>query len=332
MSSFSHAQGFTINGGSFNSVSGDLNYNFQHPRREESEDWNRAGKGLEILYENAVAGAAHNAEQRFPPPNCHPGTRTQILEILRNWVNDSTKTTPIYWLYGAAGIGKSAIAQTVSEEFAKSRLAASFFFSRTDPTRNRLKHFFVAISLQLATSHVLGPLLRNSIDLTIRHSRTIINANLEEQFQELIAKPCNLLTAEQWKELPRLIVIDGLDECLDIASQERLLSIIREAKSKSTCEEELTGEAKSGSILPLEFLICSRPEPRIRNAFNHQDFHTLVARCDLGDAFESGKDIAKYFREEFNKIRRDHGHTMAHVPEDWPGEGIIQQLVQRACG
>ncbi|KIK51962.1 hypothetical protein GYMLUDRAFT_114670, partial [Collybiopsis luxurians FD-317 M1] len=50
---------------------------------------------------NAVAGAAHDAEQRFPPPNCHPGTRTQILEILRNWVNDSTKTAPIYWLYGA---------------------------------------------------------------------------------------------------------------------------------------------------------------------------------------------------------------------------------------
>ncbi|KIK51961.1 hypothetical protein GYMLUDRAFT_979790, partial [Collybiopsis luxurians FD-317 M1] len=216
------------------------------------------------------------------------------------------------------GVGKSAVAQTISEEFAKSRLAASFFFSRVDSARNHLRQFFTTVALQLVMSHVLGPLLRDYIDLTIRHNPNIIHANLEEQFQELIVKPCSQLTTGQWEELPRLIVIDGLDECLDIVSQERLLSIIR--------------TARLSSMLPFKFLICSRPEPRIRNAFNHQDFRTMVTRCDLGDAFESGKDIAKYFREELNKIRQDHGSTMAHVPEDWPGEGIIQQLVQRACG
>ncbi|KIK61908.1 hypothetical protein GYMLUDRAFT_165577 [Collybiopsis luxurians FD-317 M1] len=217
-----------------------------------------AGKGLEILYQNSVVGAAHDAEQRFPPPNCYPGTRTETLEILRNWVNDSTKTASIYWLYGAAGVGKSAIAQTVSEEFANSHLAASFFFSRADPTRNNLQHFFTTVSLQMATSHVLGPILSEYVDLTVRRERNIVHAKLERQFQELVAKPCHRLTAEQWNNLPQLIVIDGLDECIDIASQERLLSIIR--------------EAKSGSMVPFKFLICSRPEPRIRNAFNHQVF------------------------------------------------------------
>ncbi|KIK50784.1 hypothetical protein GYMLUDRAFT_182276 [Collybiopsis luxurians FD-317 M1] len=94
-----------------------------------------------MLYQTAVPGAAHNAEQRSPPPNCFPGTRIQILEILRNWVNDSTNTAPIYWLYGAAGVGKSAVAQTISEEFVNNRLAASFFFSRADPKRNHLQLF-----------------------------------------------------------------------------------------------------------------------------------------------------------------------------------------------
>ncbi|KIK61939.1 hypothetical protein GYMLUDRAFT_142583, partial [Collybiopsis luxurians FD-317 M1] len=203
---------------------------------------------LEILYQNAVAGAAHNAEQRFPPPNIHPGTRVQILEILRNWINISG-TSPIYWLSGAAGIGKSAVAQTIAEEFANSHLAASFFFSRSDPTRNDLKRFFTTIALQLVTSHILGPLLSEFVDLIIRNNRNIIHASLEQQFRELIVKPCNQLNAEQWKNFPPLIVIDGLDECIDIASQERLLTIIR--------------EAQSSLMLPFKFLICSRPEPRI---------------------------------------------------------------------
>ncbi|KIK50785.1 hypothetical protein GYMLUDRAFT_182283, partial [Collybiopsis luxurians FD-317 M1] len=85
-------------------------------------------------------------------------------------------------------------------------------------------------------------------------------------------------------------------------------------------------------MLPFKFLICSRPEPRIRNVFGQQSFRTIVTRCDLGEAFESGKDIAKYLRERFEKIRREHGCTMAHVPQEWPGEGIVQLLVQRACG
>ncbi|KIK61953.1 hypothetical protein GYMLUDRAFT_42372 [Collybiopsis luxurians FD-317 M1] len=311
----SRAQG-VIKGGTFNSVAGDQ-YNF-NLRSGEPEVLPPPGKGIEILHQNAVVGAAYDAEQRFPPPNCYPGTRTETLEILRNWVNDSTKTTPIYWLYGAAGVGKSAVAQTISEEFADTQLAASFFFSRADTTRNHLQHFFTTITLRLVTSRVLGPILSEYVDLTIRRDRNIIHANLERQFQELIAKPCYRLNAELWKNLPRLIVIDGLDECVDIASQERLLSIIR--------------EAKFGSMVPYKFLICSRPEPRICNAFNHQNFYAMVARSDLGEAFESGKDISKYLCKEFDRIRRDHGRTMAHVPENWPGKEIVQQLVQRACG
>ncbi|KIK61949.1 hypothetical protein GYMLUDRAFT_198769 [Collybiopsis luxurians FD-317 M1] len=311
MTFFPNAQRFDINNASF--IAGNQ-YNF-HPIHGEhvAQDFR-----LEALHQNAAAGAAYNAEQRFPPPNCYPGTRIQVLEILRNWVKNSTKIVPIYWLYGAAGVGKSAIAQTISEEFANSRLAASFFFSRSDPARNHLQHFFITIALQLAAAHVVGPVLGRSIELAIHHNPNIIHTNLEQQFQELIVKPCSQLTAEQWKDLPQLIVVDGLDECIDISSQERLLSIVR--------------EAELGSMVPFKFLICSRPEPRIRNAFNHQDLRTMVARCDLGDAFESGKDIAKYLRNEFNRIRRDHGRTMVHVPEDWPGEAIVQLLVQKACG
>ncbi|KAJ3874268.1 hypothetical protein F5051DRAFT_431484 [Lentinula edodes] len=318
MSLFSKSEGFVINGGVFTAVAGDLNYG-----NGEREGQDTPGRGLEILYQAAVTGASHDAEQRFPPPNCYPGTRIQILEILKTWINNDNKSTSIYWIYGAAGVGKSAVAQTISETFAQStatgRLAASFFFSRADSARNNLSLFFITIAHQLAISPVLGRHVGNSIDLAIRQKRNIVHAALEHQFQELIVKPCSKLRSEEWKSLPRLIVIDGLDECLDIASQERLLSIIRQSKT-------------STPPLPFHFLICSRPEPRIRNAFSHPGFRLILDCNDLGDSFEFGKDIANYFRDEFGRIRQEHGRTMAHVESDWPGDGIIQQLVQRACG
>ncbi|KAE9405791.1 hypothetical protein BT96DRAFT_305248 [Gymnopus androsaceus JB14] len=308
MSFFPNAQNFTINNASFTNNEKDQHY-----------------YGLKILHRNVVQGAFYNSEQRFPPPNCHPGTRTQVLEILRHWITDVAGRTSIYWLYGAAGMGKSAVAQTISEEFSASDLAASFFFARADPSRNNLSSFFITIAYQLAASSELGPLLKHPIHLAVSENPGIAHAALEQQFRDLIVLPCKWLTttcrltAEQWKSLPRLIVIDGLDECIDIASQERLLSIIRKAKSATP-------------PLPFKFLICSRPEPCIRNAFSHRAFHRILDCTDIGESFESSKDIAEFFRHGFDKIRRKHGRSMVHVAENWPGNGIIQQLVQKACG
>ncbi|KAE9383227.1 hypothetical protein BT96DRAFT_794799, partial [Gymnopus androsaceus JB14] len=142
------------------------------------------------LYQSTVQGAFYNSEQRFPPPNCHLGTRTQVLEILRSWITDVADLTSIYWLYGAAGVGKSAVAQTISEDFAASHLAATFFFARADPSRNNLSSFFITISYQLATSPTLRPLLKYPIDLAVHENPSIIHATLEEQFRDLIVLPC----------------------------------------------------------------------------------------------------------------------------------------------
>ncbi|KAE9396000.1 hypothetical protein BT96DRAFT_997166 [Gymnopus androsaceus JB14] len=311
MSIFPNAHNFTINNGAFTN---NVNNHFHHTGHgtREGSDYS----GLKALYKSTAQDAFYNSEQRFPPPNCHPGTRIQILDILRSWITDVADSTSIHWLYGAAGVGKSAVAQTVSEEFAASHLAATFFFARADPLRNNLTSFFITIAYQLAKSSAF---LKDAIDLAVRENPSIVHAILEEQFRELIVLPCTSLSIGEWKSLPQLIVIDGLDECIDIASQKRLLSIIRKAKT-------------AAPPLPFKFLICSRPEPRIRNAFSHQDFHSILGCSDIGESFESGKDIFKYFRHEFGRVRREHDRSMAHIAEDWPGNGIIQQLVQRACG
>jgi adenylylsulfate kinase-like enzyme len=47
---------------------------------------------------------------------------------VKNWVYNDSSRSGIFWLYGGAGAGKSALAQTVAQEFKESgRLAASFF-------------------------------------------------------------------------------------------------------------------------------------------------------------------------------------------------------------
>ncbi|KAJ7216678.1 hypothetical protein C8J57DRAFT_1096097, partial [Mycena rebaudengoi] len=57
-----------------------------------------------------VTEALHNSGERFHEPACHPGTREEILSELKSWSLDPN-AKPMLWVYGSAGVGKSAIAQ-----------------------------------------------------------------------------------------------------------------------------------------------------------------------------------------------------------------------------
>ncbi|KAJ7789711.1 hypothetical protein B0H14DRAFT_2536015 [Mycena olivaceomarginata] len=84
--------------------------------------------GIDILYRSVVMEALHNSGERFPEPACHPGTRIRVLEELRAWSVDTSPESSIMWLYGAAGMGKSAIAQMFAGDCqTQGRLGASFF-------------------------------------------------------------------------------------------------------------------------------------------------------------------------------------------------------------
>jgi len=86
-----------------------------------------------------------------PLPKCLPGTREELLNEVKRWIDlDQTK---ICWIHGPAGAGKSATAQTVSETCSERRqLAATFFFSRSAPSRSHAQWFFTTIAHQIAHS------------------------------------------------------------------------------------------------------------------------------------------------------------------------------------
>ncbi|KIL56746.1 hypothetical protein M378DRAFT_88872, partial [Amanita muscaria Koide BX008] len=60
---------------------------------------------------------------------CHPGTRETVRKAITKWASDM-EASPLLWLYGPAGVGKSVIAKTMSANPSdQAQVAASFFFS-----------------------------------------------------------------------------------------------------------------------------------------------------------------------------------------------------------
>ncbi|KAJ7899395.1 hypothetical protein B0H13DRAFT_1481802, partial [Mycena leptocephala] len=83
----------------------------------------------------------HNSAQRYPQPKCHRETRTEMLENLWNWTHNLRNR--IIWLYGPAGAGKSAIAQSLCLKLeAEGCLGGAFFFKRGHLSRGNGNKLF----------------------------------------------------------------------------------------------------------------------------------------------------------------------------------------------
>ncbi|KAF9262842.1 hypothetical protein L218DRAFT_1077516 [Marasmius fiardii PR-910] len=158
-------------------------------------------------------GAFHNSEVQVQRDRCLLGTRRAVLRILNDWKVSEIQATPVCWLSGAAGVGKSAIALTVAEEWEKDGLVASFFF-RSDPQRNNASSLILSIAYGLTVSR---PHLKALITQRIASDPSILKARLEYQYAELVLKHLSLASAQT--NSCNLVIIDGLDDCSDSATQ-----------------------------------------------------------------------------------------------------------------
>ncbi|KAJ8092775.1 hypothetical protein PM082_023603 [Marasmius tenuissimus] len=280
--------------------------------------------GVERLADYVAPTALHSSKSRNTRTGCLEGTRVNIIHSLTRWVEDPSKKHRVCWVHGGAGVGKSAVAQTICEISArKSQLAASFFFSRNDGQRSTLDKFFPTISHQLATHPALKKAgLPSFIDDNVPQSPNgPQEMNLEGQFQSLISQPCAQIDMKQWKTLPKLVVIDGLDECLGglgtspSHAQETLLSIIRNATSTE-------------SPLPLHFMIFSRPERTILNFFENTLFHELLDMRKF--RAQADHDIRKYLEKQFGDLAESYPEIL--TAEVWPGKEAVEKLVGKADG
>ncbi|KAF8811852.1 hypothetical protein BYT27DRAFT_7088609, partial [Phlegmacium glaucopus] len=132
-------------------------------------------------------GAFHDSGERFDAPKCHPNTRKAVLADIMQWIQDIEESERTLWLYGSAGAGKSAIAQTIAEMCAKlGLLVASFFFSRLSQSRNNEKHLIASIAYQLILSI---PETRTHIEAAVQSDLAVFHKSLDTQIETLIIRP-----------------------------------------------------------------------------------------------------------------------------------------------
>ncbi|KAF9258189.1 hypothetical protein L218DRAFT_909683, partial [Marasmius fiardii PR-910] len=128
-----------INQATFNQLDYGDQYNHNH--------YNHNVYTRDLLWDKiSGVGASHNSNLQVDRGSCMPGTREAVLKCIWDWEHSESQRFPVCWLSGAAGVGKSAIALTIAKEWEESRLAASFFFFRSDPKRNNPDSLILSIA------------------------------------------------------------------------------------------------------------------------------------------------------------------------------------------
>jgi hypothetical protein len=230
------------------------------------------------------------------------------------WVEERPENLDrlVLWMYGPAGAGKSAIAGTIAELCeALMLLAASFFFSRTIAGRCDSSRLVATLTWQLIQ---VIPEIREPVLSSLERDPTLLSRTPSTQMKYLIVDPLNRVPKELLAKRPRLVIIDGLDECLPHKSQDDILKFL------STALQQLK--------TPLYFLIASRPHTNIRDAFASDLFRSTAHTLPLEDDYQSTEDIRHFLTSSFTEIRRKH----AYLPSPWPKTRDIEAIVEKSSG
>ena len=228
-----------------------------------------------------------------------------ILDEIGLWARDFDKS-PVYWLNGLAGTGKTTIAQTIAERlFADGQLGASFFCSRDFEDRSNLQMIFPTLAVQLARNY---PEFRSVFVPLVQSDPGISHECLYSQMKKLIAEPL------QESSISTVIVIDALDECKDEETASAILSVLGRLIFK---------------VPKVKFFLTGRPEPRIRTGFrlpllrNATDVFVLH-NVELGLI---ANDIHLFLKRSFMETADQRDGL-----EGWPTDEDVERLCERAGG
>jgi Cdc6-like AAA superfamily ATPase len=251
-------------------------------------------EAFEALRRASAVDAQYNSRHRSCPP-CDPDTRIDILNKIFEWLYGDNDHS-ICWLYGIAGSGKSAIAQTVSERIAEKKLAASLFFNQLERDLCVKEYIIATVAYQLAISI---PALKRPICDVITRDETILKAVFADQLSKLIIEPLKSLS-ETYPSM--VIIIDGLDECNDYSEVAQLMTQLSDP---------------SNLHMHFQFLVTSRPEPFIRAVFEHPTVNHITTQFNLQD-FGPDSDIRSFLERELQDIPRVRFGVMSEISLPWP--------------
>ncbi|KAH9483398.1 hypothetical protein JR316_0002864 [Psilocybe cubensis] len=256
--------------------------------------------GLHILEKYIAADAIFDSAERFPPAQCHPGTRKRIIDTIMEWIDDPSPEKQTLWLHGPAGAGKSAIGHTIAtmlkDQPISRKYGSSFFFAKGAPGRGDGNKLFATIAYELA--------------MNFTEYREALDAVMQESLSKRV---------HRWPSHHPTIIIDGLDEC---AGGKCIQSAILSTISNAIIQHSI----------PLRFLIISRPEYWIFDAFEIGCLSSVVKCLSLNDDLDAYDGVKSYLRDEFNRIYDENIKLMSSTPRPWPEEHIIDRFVRSASG
>jgi len=267
-----------------------------------------------------------DSSEQIDPGRCNPATRVAVTKEIIDWIESDNPALSMMRILGAAGAGKTALAQSIGELY-KERgwLAASFFVSRTAPGRNNGFTIIPTIAYQLASSYPEArPFIRNRVEndpsLLDQSMQTIMEKLIIDPLSSWWCKGSGVLKSFVNIAQPRLVVIDGLDECDDHDIQCEILRVIAMATQQLRRH-------------PVRFLITSRPESHILHTFKREPVFRSIGliTIDLENLRDAEHDIEIFLAHSFEAIKITH-ILSPHLPDAWPGTSAISALAKKASG
>ncbi|KAL4072384.1 WD40-repeat-containing domain protein [Scleroderma yunnanense] len=216
---------------------------------------------------------------------CLNGTRIKILKEILDWINNTDPATPrIFWLYGQAGKGKSAIAHTIALQAQNlGTLGSCFCFSHVRQHEELHLKLFPTIARDLADRDLrLRPHLAAVVALSHSLKDT---ADVVAQWQKFIFEPLAQVKDSSTGNV--VIVIDALDESGSETTRKAILRIFN----------------THGAKLPenVRILLTSRPLVDIRDAL-HASQHIHPRSLDDIDAKSTIRDIHLYITTQLKTL------------------------------
>lgn len=263
-----------------------------------------------------MPSATHDSSDRPSPPRCYPGTRTSLRLRVVEWGTNDSRDQRMLWILGPTGVGKSAIAQTIAEEFKEmGHLGATFFFSRPNH-RDDPDTVIPTLAYQLATKDYHYKYI---LTQRLAEDPMLLDKNRRTQFKELIIEPFQFLMTQHKTTTrePLLIILDGLDECGD-----------REAQ----CEfiELIGSHVRMVDRFPLIWMICSRPEWHFKSMLSDPDLDISCKREEITiNNIEAQRDVHRILHADFVKIRKKYNDQFNG---DWPPEMHLYRIATAASG
>jgi hypothetical protein len=223
-------------------------------------------------------GAGYNTTKQ-----CLAGTRVEILAEIEEWArNPDPNTPPVFWLNGAAGTGKSAIAHTLAVQFNQCNELGSFLcFDCNYLAERRHEKVFSTMAHDLASQH---PGVKQRLAATIQDRNWLKQTtDIIQQWERLLVEPSAQLPTDR----PILLIIDALNESGDSHSRDHLLSIL------AYRTKELPSNVR--------ILLTSRPLNDISQALQSST-HIRSKVIDDIPKSSANRDITKYISSRLLQI------------------------------